>query len=60
MKMVRDIPSVVHHHWSKGQLNWPMIIYISLAHAASFAGIARITQCSAETLIFAFLLWPIR
>jgi len=58
-QMLRDIPSTIAHHYKEKQLNWPMIIYISLAHAVAFTGLLRLTQCSAETLIFAFLLWPI-
>jgi stearoyl-CoA desaturase (delta-9 desaturase) len=60
MKMFREIPSVISYHWKNKSLNWPMIIYISLAHAVAIAGAIRVPQCSAETLIFAFLLWPIR
>jgi len=59
MKMVRDIPSVISHHWKNKSLNWPMIIYISLVHAVAAAGLMRLSKCSAETLIFAFILWPI-
>jgi len=58
-EMLRDIPSTISYHYKKGQLNWPMIIYISLVHAVAAVGVARLTQCSAETLLFAFLLWPL-
>lgn len=60
LQMVRDIPKVISHHYKEGGLNWPMIIYISLVHVTAFAGLFKIAQCSAETLIWAFLLWPIR
>ena len=60
MKMIRDIPSVISHHWKEGNFNWPMIIYISLVHAAAITGAAKLTQCSYETLLWAFCLWPIR
>jgi len=59
MKMVRDIPSVVSHHWKEKNFNWPMIIYISLVHIAAFVGLFKITKCSYETLLWAFILWPI-
>merc|ERR1719384_1515104 len=36
-----------------------MIIYISLVHATAIAGLFRLQQCSAETLLWAFILWPI-
>ena len=60
LKMFRDIPNVVHHHWKEGNFNWPMIIYISLVHVAAVAGVAKVMDCSAQTLLWAFLLWPIR
>jgi hypothetical protein len=60
MQMVRDIPKVINHHWKEGNLNWPMIIYISLVHSAATYGVTKVTQCSPETLLWAFILWPIR
>jgi hypothetical protein len=60
MKMITDTPKTIAHHYKKGQLNYPMMIYIGLVHVLAAKGIFRVTQCSAETLIFAFLLWPIR
>jgi len=32
---------------------------VSLIHYAAACGISRITQCTSETLLFAFTLWPI-
>eukprot|EP00584_Thalassiosira_punctigera_P007968 CAMPEP_0172540074 /NCGR_PEP_ID=MMETSP1067-20121228/11150_1 /TAXON_ID=265564 ORGANISM="Thalassiosira punctigera, Strain Tpunct2005C2" /NCGR_SAMPLE_ID=MMETSP1067 /ASSEMBLY_ACC=CAM_ASM_000444 /LENGTH=35 /DNA_ID= /DNA_START= /DNA_END= /DNA_ORIENTATION= len=29
-KMVKEIPSLVKHHWNAGTINWPMGIYITL------------------------------
>jgi stearoyl-CoA desaturase (delta-9 desaturase) len=59
LKMVRDIPSVVSYHWKNKSINWPMGIYISLIHVAAVAGALRLGRCSAETLMWAFILWPI-
>lgn len=59
LKMFREIPSVVSYHWKNKSINWPMGIYISLVHVAAAAGVMRLTQCSAETLMWAFILWPI-
>mmetsp|Transcript_10446 Transcript_10446/g.12126 ORF Transcript_10446/g.12126 Transcript_10446/m.12126 type:complete len:334 (+) Transcript_10446:131-1132(+) len=59
IQMFRDIPKVVSHHYKNGGLNWPMMIYIGIAHLAGIVGLTKLSQCSAETLIFAFLLWPI-
>ena len=60
LQMVRDIPGVVKYHYKEGNFNWPMIIYISLVHTAAFVGLFKITHCMSETLLWAFILWPIR
>jgi stearoyl-CoA desaturase (Delta-9 desaturase) len=59
-KMFRDIPKVISYHWKEGNLNWPMIIYISLVHVAAAVGMVKAFDSSRETLFWAFLLWPIR
>lgn len=58
-KMFMDIPSVVHHHWKNGTINWPMGIYISLVHVVAFVGLFAIPKCSNDTLMWSFVLWPI-
>ena len=60
MKMVRDIPSLISYHWKEKNFNWPMIVYISIVHIAAFAGIPRLFDYAKETLLWAFILWPIR
>ena len=60
LKMFSEIPSLVRHHWREGTINWPMGIYISLVHIVAAVGLTKITECSKETLMWAFLLWPIR
>jgi uncharacterized membrane protein YfcA len=47
-------------HYKEGNLNWPMIIYLSLAHIAAFIGLLSVTECHKYTLLWAFILWPIR
>jgi hypothetical protein len=59
-KMVQDIPKVIGHYWKERSFNWPMIIYISLVHSAALYGVAKLSLCSRETLLWAFILWPIR
>ena len=59
-KMFRDIPGLIKHHYSEGNINWPMGIYISLVHIVAAVGLTKIPQCSPETLAWAFILWPIR
>jgi len=60
VRMVRDIPKVASYHWKEGNYNWPMIVYISLVHIVAFAGLLAVPKCSMETLLWAFILWPIR
>jgi len=59
VKMFREIPSVIAYHHNGTGLNWPMLIYIGLVHAIALVGLFTIPKCSAETLIWAFILWPI-
>jgi hypothetical protein len=58
--MFRDIPKVVAHHYKEGNLNYPTILYISLVHIVAVMGLFAVPRCSKETLLFAFILWPIR
>jgi hypothetical protein len=46
-------------HYKEGNLNWPMIIYISLAHVAALFGIFSLQYCAKYTLLWAFICWPI-
>jgi len=58
-KMFRDIPSLISGHYKAGNMNWPSIIYISLVHTVAVVGLTKLTACSLETLLWAFVLWPI-
>ena len=60
MGIVSESISTVARHYKAGTLNWPMIIYISLAHAAAIMGLISVPSCSKATLLWAFILWPIR
>lgn len=55
-----ELPKLVAHHYSAGNLNWPMIVYISLVHIVAIVGLLKIPAASADTLLWAFILWPIR
>ena len=46
-------------HYKEGNINWPMSIYITLAHVAALIGLATIPSCHKFTLLWGFLLWPI-
>ena len=58
--MVTSIPSVISHHWKAGTINWPMSIYITLIHVVGLVGSMKFFDCKVETLLWAFILWPIR
>ena len=59
-KMWGEILPTISYHYKAGNVNWPMGIYVSLVHAVALAGIFALPNCSKETLIWAFVLWPIR
>lgn len=59
MRMVKNIPGTISHHWKEGNINWPMGIYISLVHFAAGYGVLKSFEASYETLLWAFVLWPI-
>jgi stearoyl-CoA desaturase (Delta-9 desaturase) len=56
---VTEIVSTIQRHYKEGNLNYPMILYISLAHIAAIVGILSIPYCHVYTLLWAFVLWPI-
>jgi hypothetical protein len=60
LQMVRDIPGLLKYHYKEGNFNWPMIVYISLVHVVAIAGLFALPRASAETLLWAFVLWPTR
>jgi stearoyl-CoA desaturase (Delta-9 desaturase) len=58
LSLISDSVKTVVRHYKTGNLNWPMIIYISLAHVAAVIGLFSISKCHPYTLLWAFLLWP--
>ena len=60
LKMFRDIPSVVGNHYKAGNINWPMLTYTTIVHSAAIAGFFAAFHTDAKTLLWAFILWPIR
>lgn len=60
LDMFTSIPSVISHHYKAGTINWPMGIYITLVHIVGVVGALKVLDCKMETLMWAFLLWPIR
>lgn len=54
-----EILDTMAYHYKHGNLNYPMIIYITLVHIVAVMGLLAVPQCSKETLMWAFALWPI-
>ena len=48
------------YHYKEGNLNYPMMIYVSLVHTVALVGFLKISACTTNTLMWAFILWPIR
>lgn len=60
IKTIKESYNNVAFHYKEGNFNWPMIIYVGLVHIVATVGLFTIPKCSAETLFWAFILWPIR
>ena len=56
----KEVPKNVAYHYKNGNLNYPMIIYISLVHLVAAFGLWYLPLASKQTLLWAFCLWPIR
>lgn len=59
MEAITDAYDTFAEHYRRGNLNWPMIIFISLAHVAAIIGLYTIPHCHTYTLMWAFFLWPV-
>jgi len=57
LKMWKDIPSVIHHHWTNKTINWPMGIYITLVHFVAAIGMTHVLDSDPKTILFSFVLW---
>jgi stearoyl-CoA desaturase (delta-9 desaturase) len=58
-KFIKESLDTIVYHYKEGNYNWPMIIFIVLAHAAALMGVISIPHCHPKTLLWAFILWPI-
>jgi len=59
MTFIKESLDTIVFHYKESNYNWPMIIFIVLAHAAAFMGVMTIPKCHNYTLLWAFILWPI-
>jgi len=46
-------------HYKAGNFNWPMIIYMAFVHYTAILGCLAVTSVKWETLMWAYILWPI-
>ena len=60
LEMFRNIPSVVAYHYNAGNINWLMSSWVAVVHTAAMVGLFSMPHCHKATLLWAFLLWPIR
>lgn len=56
---LRDAVNTCIYHYREGNINWPMAIFLTLAHVAALFGLYTIPQCDKYTLLWAFCCWPI-
>lgn len=57
--LTKDTIETVVYHWKNKSINWPMSIYITLVHFAAVVGFCTIPDCTWQTCLLAFILWPI-
>jgi len=58
-RMWRELPSNVWYHFKEGNVNYVMTIFSLGMHYLAIKGILAAPECKPETLLFAFLLWPL-
>eukprot|EP01040_Poterioochromonas_malhamensis_P016216 gene16216-18354_t len=58
-KLIRESIDAIVFHYKQGSLNWPMVVFLTLAHVAAVIGLFTIRQCHPYTLFWSFLLWVI-
>jgi hypothetical protein len=59
LPLVSDSWKTIVHHVKNGNVNTPMLIYITLSHIAALIGLFSLAKCQYLTLAWAFILWPI-
>uniref|UniRef100_A0A7S3UVS5 Fatty acid desaturase domain-containing protein n=1 Tax=Heterosigma akashiwo TaxID=2829 RepID=A0A7S3UVS5_HETAK len=57
--LIKDSVNTCVYHLKHGNVNWPMLIYITLVHMAGLYGLMLVTSSQWQTLLWAFILWPV-
>ena len=60
LKMVTEIPLLIKYHHTGGTINWGMGRWVTAIHFMAVYGAVQVSEVKKETLLLAFLLWPIR
>jgi uncharacterized membrane protein YfcA len=47
------------YHLKAGNMNWPMVIYMTFVHVTAVIGFFSAFHVSWKTLLWAYILWPI-
>jgi len=56
---VQDAIDATVFHYKAGNINWPMVIYMNFVHITALIGVRNAFVVSWQTLLWAFILWPI-
>uniref|UniRef100_A0A6U0WYF9 Fatty acid desaturase domain-containing protein n=1 Tax=Rhizochromulina marina TaxID=1034831 RepID=A0A6U0WYF9_9STRA len=56
---VMDAINAFTRHYKSGDLNWPMMIYVTFVHTTALLGVFQLFSVSWKTLLWGFILWPI-
>ncbi len=57
--MVVEVLRTIAFHYKEGNINWPMVIYLTLVHFAALTGILHLFEAKWQTCLLAFMLWPV-
>jgi len=56
---IADSVDAVTYHLKNGSVNWPMVVYMLFVHSTALLGVKHCFSVQWQTLLFAFILWPI-
>ena len=57
MKVIQESIDAFVYHYKNGNINWPMVVFLTLAHVAAVIGLFSIQYCHRYTLFWSFVLW---
>lgn len=60
VKNTSALAAAAVHHWRAGTIHWRICVFIGSVHVAFAVGLLELSSCQWRTMLFAFVLWPIR